>query len=116
MTAECGRGNAHCSQARPPDLLALSAERDAWQRLSLARERASYERGRADGITEGRRLEAAATAAAWHRLAAPVLAGTPYAELETRRWGPGGRARFAVPRPGDHPGPPTPANYQGAAA
>jgi hypothetical protein len=26
------------------------------------------------------------------------------AELEARRWGPGGRAHFADPRPGDFPG------------
>lgn len=26
------------------------------------------------------------------------------AQLEERRWGPGGRAHFAGPRPGDYPG------------
>jgi hypothetical protein len=27
-----------------------------------------------------------------------------YAELEGRRWGPGGREHFADPKPGDYPG------------
>jgi hypothetical protein len=37
----------------------------------------------------------------------PTLMSPPYAELEQRRWGPGGRAHFADPRPGDFPGPGT---------
>jgi len=34
----------------------------------------------------------------------PVAHGISHAELEQRRWGPGGRAHFADPRPGDFPG------------
>lgn len=35
----------------------------------------------------------------------PRLDGGPsHTELERRRWGPGGRAHFADPRPGDFPG------------
>jgi hypothetical protein len=52
----------------------------------------------------GRRSAEAEMAEAWHRLAAPVAHGMPYAELEERRWGPGGRAHFGDPRPGDFPG------------
>jgi hypothetical protein len=34
----------------------------------------------------------------------PVLVSADHAELEQRRWGPGGRAYFADPRPGDFQG------------
>jgi hypothetical protein len=39
----------------------------------------------------------------WFRAAQAVL-GPTHAELEERRWGPGGRERFGDPRPGDFPG------------
>ena len=69
-------------------------EAETAYRLQLARE--MYQRGRHDAEAE--------QAEAWHRLAAPVAHGIAYAELEERRWGPGGRAHFADPRPGDFPG------------
>jgi hypothetical protein len=40
----------------------------------------------------------------WAALVRPVVTGISHAELEQRRWGPGGRAHFADPRPGDFPG------------
>ena len=43
-------------------------------------------------------------AARWNELAQGVVSGPSHAELEERRWGPGGRAHFADPRPGDYPG------------
>ena len=48
-------------------------------------------------------------AARWDRIARPIAGygGRNHpgeAELERRRWGPGGRERFADPRPGDYPG------------
>ena len=53
----------------------------------------------------GRRAAEAEMAERWNRVAAPVVAGGPdLAELEARRWGPGGREHFADPRPGDYPG------------
>jgi hypothetical protein len=52
----------------------------------------------------GRRAAEADMAERWHELAASVTHGIPFAELEERRWGPGGRAHFADPRPGDFPG------------
>ena len=52
----------------------------------------------------GRRAAEAEMAAAWQRITAPVVHGVPVAEIEERRWGPGGRAHFADPRPGDFPG------------
>jgi hypothetical protein len=46
-------------------------------------------------------------AQSWHEAAAPLARNRPsHAELEARRWGPGGRAHFADPRPGDYPGGP----------
>ncbi len=63
-------------------------------RLQLAREmyRAGYARAEAD------------MAERWARIAFPVVRGVGHVELEERRWGPGGRAHFADPRPGDFPG------------
>ena len=53
----------------------------------------------------GREHAEAELAGQWARVAAPVVGGGPdQAEIEERRWGPGGRARFADPRPGDFPG------------
>ena len=40
----------------------------------------------------------------WAQAASQVTHGVPHAGLEERRWGPGGRARFADPRPGHFPG------------
>ena len=42
-------------------------------------------------------------AARWSRVTA-VVRGPDLAEVEARRWGPGGREQFADPRPGDYPG------------
>lgn len=70
------------------------AEVESRYRHQVARE--MYERGRADAEAE--------MAEAWRRISQPVAHGMPYAELEERRWGPGGRAHFADPRRGDFPG------------
>ena len=51
----------------------------------------------------GRRDAEAEMAAQWAQVAAAVR-GPDLAELEERRWGPGGRAHFADARPGDYPG------------
>jgi hypothetical protein len=51
----------------------------------------------------GRRDTEAAMAAQWARVTAPVR-GPDLDEIEARRWGPGGRAHFGDPRPGDYPG------------
>jgi hypothetical protein len=40
---------------------------------------------------------------AWNAIARAAVHGPSHAELEERRWGPGGRAHFADPRPGDFP-------------
>jgi len=56
--------------------------------------RLMYEAGRRDAEAE--------MAAQWSRVSG-VVRGPDLAELEERRWGPGGREHFADPRPGDFP-------------
>ena len=60
--------------------------------------------GQRAGLQAGYRQADADRAARWAEIARPVVHGIGYAELEGRRWGPGGRAHFADPRPGDFPG------------
>lgn len=73
--------------------LARSDERDAWQRVSLARERESFDRGyragRQDGYRAGREDQAAETAADWHEMAGRIARGDSrsFAELESLRRG-----------------------------
>jgi hypothetical protein len=71
-------------------------------RHQLARE--AYEAGHADGYRAGYRQADADQASRWRQIARAAMDGPTHAELEERRWGPGGRARFADPRPGDFPG------------
>ena len=76
-------------------------EAEAAYRNQLGRE--MYQAGHADGYQAGYRQAEADQAADWARITRPT-AGPSHAELEERRWGPGGRAHFADPRPGDFPG------------
>lgn len=64
--------------------------------LDLARKwaREAYQRGRADGVEEGR-LEVVAELKTTDREVKAAF------ELEIKRWGPGGRAHFGDRRPGD---------------
>jgi hypothetical protein len=78
------------------------AEAETRYLRQLARE--AYEAGHADGYRAGYEQAAADQAARWNAAARAALGGPARAELEERRWGPGGRARFADPRPGDFPG------------
>jgi hypothetical protein len=57
--------------------------------------RLMYEAGRHDTEAE--------MAAQWSRVTA-VARGPDLAEIEQRRWGPGGRAHFGDARPSDFPG------------
>lgn len=66
---------------------------------------AIYERGLEDGYAQGAAEEAGEQAEAWHEVADPASrSGPSHAELEERRWGPGGREHFGDPRPGDYRG------------
>jgi len=78
------------------------AEAETAYRLQLARE--MYLAGQRAGFEVGYRQANADEAAQWAKVARPVVHGVSHAELEERRWGPGGRAHFADPRPGDFPG------------
>ncbi len=76
-------------------------EAETRYRNQLGRE--MYQAGHADGYQAGYRQAEADMAARWNQATRPA-AGPSHAELEERRWGPGGRAHFADPRPGDFPG------------
>jgi hypothetical protein len=78
------------------------AEAETAYRQQLARE--MYHAGQRAGFQAGYRQADADQAAQWAKAARPVTHGISHADLEARRWGPGGRAHFADPRPGDFPG------------
>jgi hypothetical protein len=78
------------------------AEAETAYRNQLARQ--MYQAGQRAGFQAGYRQADADEAARWAEVARPVARGIGHAELEQRRWGPGGRAHFADPRPGDFPG------------
>lgn len=78
------------------------ADAETRYRLQLARE--MFEAGRIAGFDAGYRQAAAEMDERWERIARPLATGPTHAELENRRWGPGGREHFADPRPGDFPG------------
>ena len=84
------------------------AERiEAETRYRLALSRESFQAGLALGAARAREAVWQEQAAAHRALAAdlmPVLMSADHAELEQRRWGPGGRTHFADPRPGDFQG------------
>ena len=78
------------------------AEAETAYRNQLGRE--MYQAGHGDGYQAGYRQAEADQAARWNQVTRTAVDGPSHAELEERRWGPGGRARFADPRPGDFPG------------
>jgi hypothetical protein len=74
--------------------------------LAGAEERYRRQLGR-EMYQAGRRDAEAEMAERWNRIAGPVSRARDAGgieEIEARRWGPGGRDRFADPRPGDFPG------------
>lgn len=70
-----------------------------WRALSDGY-RAGLEHGYAIGYADAE----ADMAERWNEITRPVARGKSFAELEEKRWGPGGREHFADPRPGDYPG------------
>jgi hypothetical protein len=71
----------------------------------LAWWREGFRLGYLAGVDHGRRQAEAEQARSWYAIAHPVaVGGIPHAELERRRWGPGGREHFGEPRPGDYRG------------
>lgn len=81
-------------------LLAESDRRDRELRARLGAWRDGYD----CGYRAGRQDEASERDEAWNRIAEAAVRGLPHDELEERRWGPGGRARFGDPRPSDYQG------------
>lgn len=79
------------------ELLELSDERDLW----MDRLGAEYKLGYQLGYLAGYRDGSEELYARCRALPPIVVDGDSHAELERRRWGPGGRARFGDPRPGD---------------
>lgn len=83
------------------EVIELSDRRDMWLRRVYEAARAAYELG----LEHGAEAQARAADRSWAR--GPlclVPSGPTLAELEQRRWGPGGRERFGERRPGDYPG------------
>ena len=78
------------------------AETETAYRHRLARE--MFQAGQRAGFEAGYRQADADQAARWAEVTQPVTHGICRAELVERRRGPGGRAHFADPRPGDFPG------------
>lgn len=71
--------------------------------VHAADELAWYDAGLRDGIDIGRLLEARERDQLWHEAADPIARGAdPFAELESLRWGPGGREHFGERRAGDY--------------
>lgn len=75
-------------------------------RLQLGRE--MYAAGHSAGFDAGYQRACADMDARWNQIARPVVSGISYAELEERRYGPGGREHVADPQPGDYTGGPVP--------
>lgn len=62
----------------------------------------AYDMGYADGWKRGYEQGTRELQAEWPSVVASMVRGGPtYAELEERRWGPGGREHFGDPGPGD---------------
>lgn len=75
----------------------LAAWSDGW-RACETRNDDQYQAGYIDGLLDRKHAQ--------HDMVAQL-------RLDQARWGPGGRGRFADPRPGDYPGGPVP--WEGAA-
>jgi hypothetical protein len=88
----------------PAGVLALSDERDLWRALMDDHWREGYRLGWEHGWRAGHQAADAEQAASWREVAGPIARGGLAADLQQRRWGPGGREHFGDPRPGDFAG------------
>ena len=100
---------AEVAEVAAPDVRALVhalvAALDPAAEIELRRVlcRDAYRRGFAAGRMSGYRQANAERDRAWNAIARPVARGGPsFVEVETRRWGPEGRASFGAPRFGDN--------------
>ncbi len=83
-------------------VVALSDERDTWLRLALAWARSAYRSGYQDGHDTGYRIGYELAVREWKITAAGMtdLGGPTFAELDRRRYPPGGRLTWIIPRDG----------------
>ena len=83
-------------------LLALSDERDRWLRLALDWARSAYRSGYRAGHARGYRTGYELAVREWKITAAGMthLGGPTYAELDRRRYPPGGRLSWIIRRDG----------------
>jgi len=93
----------------PGDLLGHSDERDLYMARIGQAYRDGWLAGQQHGYRGGRADESRERDQAWNRIARQAHAhGTPYAEVERRRWTLRGEPRtaetFADPHPGDYQG------------
>lgn len=88
------------------DPLGLSDERDRWMRLALSWARSAYRNGYQAGHDRGYRTGYELAVREWKITAAGMthLGGPSYAELDRRRYPPGGRLSWIIPRPGEDTG------------
>lgn len=86
-----------------PSLLDLSNERDLWVRLAVDWARSAFRRGYRAGRDAGYRVGYERAVAQWKITAAGMthLGGPTYAEADRRRYPPGGRLSWIIPRPGE---------------
>ena len=87
-------------------LFDLSDERDQWERLALDWARSAYRSGYQDGHDIGYRTGYERAVTQWKITAAGMthLGGPTFAEQDRRRYPPGGRLSWIIPRPGDDTG------------
>jgi hypothetical protein len=87
-------------------LIALSDERDRWVRLALDWARSAYRSGYADGHRSGYRTGYELAVREWKITARGMthLGGPTYAEQDRRRYPPGGRKSWIIPRDGEADG------------
>ena len=92
--------------ARLAGVLALSDERDRWERLALDWARSAYLSGYHDGHSSGYRVGFEVAVREWKITAAGMtdLGGLAYAEQDRRRYPPGGRLSWIAARPGEADG------------
>lgn len=92
----------------PADAIKLAEQIEAETNYRNQLGREMYQLGLDDGYRQGyavARGELEAEHTAWWQAHGRHIADRPsHAELEERRWGPGGREHYADPRPGDYPG------------
>ena len=86
------------------DVLDLSDERDLHLALRLAAWRDGYRVGHRAGYESGYRSGFEVAVRQWKVTAGVQSGGRPFAEMDRRRYPPGGRLSWLLPRPGDEEG------------